>query len=280
MWLTSCRSHLSFKGDKMVIDFHTHAFPDTLAERAIASLVKGAKGKYLPCSDGTVSGLLENMEKFKVDISVVQPVITKVSQTKTLNEWAKSICSDKLISFGGIYPHTEDYKADIDFVVSLGLKGLKFHPEYQNFEVYSERMLKIYDYALNKGLILLFHAGFDPAFEPPFHSSPRDFAKIANELRGGTIVAAHLGGQKMWDEVAEELAGSDVYLDTSMGFKYYTKEQFLKILKIHGADKILFGSDSPWSSADEEIEALKALPITKEEKDKILYKNAVKILGL
>ncbi len=264
----------------MVIDFHTHAFPDAIAERAIASLVAGSGGKYLPCSNGTLSGLKNNMEKFGVDISVVQPVITKASQLNTLNNWARDICCENIISFGGIYPHTEDYKADIDFVVSLGLKGLKFHPEYQNFEVYSKEMLKIYDYALNKGLILLFHAGFDPAYKPPFKSCPKDFAKISKEMGGGKIVAAHLGGQQQWDEVAEHLAGSDIYLDTSMGFKYYTKEQFLKILEIHGADKILFGSDSPWSRADEEIKTIKALPISDEDKEKILYKNAKKLLGI
>jgi len=264
----------------MVIDFHTHAFPDGLAERAIASLVSGSGGKYPPHSDGTLSGLINNMDKFGVDISVVQPVITKASQLKTLNEWAKSIESDRIISFGGIYPHTEDYKADIDFVCSLGLKGLKFHPEYQNFWVDAPEMLKIYDYALSKDLILLFHAGFDPAFPPPYRSNPKAFANIAREMQGGTIIAAHLGGQQQWDKVVEELAGEDIYLDTSMGFKYYTKEQFLKIVEKHGADKILFGSDSPWSRADEEIAELKKLSLSEEQLQNILYKNAVRLLGL
>ena len=264
----------------MIIDFHTHAFPDGLAERAIASLVKGSGGKYPPHSDGTLSGLIHNMDKFGVDISVIQPVITKASQLKSLNEWAKSIESDRIISFGGIYPHTTDYKADIDFVCSLGLKGLKFHPEYQNFIVDGKEMLKIYDYALSKDLILLFHAGFDPAFPPPYRSNPIAFAKIAREMKGGKIVAAHLGGQQQWDGVAEHLAGENIYLDTSMGFKYYTKEQFLKIAEKHGTDKILFGSDSPWSRANEEIAVLKSLPIAADQLENILYKNAQKLLGI
>lgn len=264
----------------MIIDFHTHAFPDAIAERAIAGLVKASRGMYPPCSDGTVSGLLSNMADFGVDISVVQPVITKVSQTQTLNKWAESICSDKLISFGGIHPDTEDYKADIDLVCSLGLKGLKFHVEYQNFVVDEPRMLKIYDYAFEKGLIVLHHAGFDPAYKPPFKSDPKRFAHIAKEMRGGTLVVAHLGGQKQWDEVEEHLAGTNVYLDTSMGFKYYSAEQFLRIVKAHGADKILFGSDSPWSRAGEEIASIRSLPISDGDKEKILSLNAKKILGI
>ena len=132
---------------ELVIDFHTHAFPDKIAERAIASLVSGCNGEYMPCSDGTVSGLVDNMDKFGVDISVVQPVITKPSQTQTLNLWAREITGERLISFGGIHPATDDYKRDIDFVCELGLPGIKLHPEYQQFEVDAPHMLKIYDYA-------------------------------------------------------------------------------------------------------------------------------------
>ncbi len=264
----------------MVIDFHTHAFPDAIAERAIAGLVKSSGGLYPNCADGTVSGLLGNMEKFGIDISVVQPVITKVSQTKTLNEWARGICSDKLISFGGIHPDTDNYKADIDFVCSLGLKGLKFHVEYQNFVLDDPKMLKIYDYAFEKGLIVLHHAGFDPAYPPPYRSSPKQFANVAKQMRGGVLVAAHLGGQKQWDEVEEHIVGTGIYLDTSMGFGYYSREQFLRIVRGHGADKILFGSDSPWSRADEEISAIRSLPISEGDKEKILSGNAKRLLGI
>jgi len=264
----------------MIIDFHTHAFPDAIAERAIAGLVRSSGGLYPPCADGTLGGLKENMKNFGVDISVVQPVITKGSQLKTLNEWAQNICSQSIISFGGIYPHTEDYKADIDFVCSLGLKGLKFHVEYQNFVLDDPKMLKIYDYAFEKGLIVLHHAGFDPAFPPPFRSSPKQFAHVAKEMRGGVLVAAHLGGQKQWDEVEEYIVGSDIYLDTSMGTEYYPTDQLVRIIKNHGADKILFGSDSPWSRADREIAAIRALDISDEDKEKIFSGNAKRLLGI
>ncbi len=264
----------------MVIDFHAHAFPDKIAERAIASLVQGCNGEYMPCSNGTLSGLLNNMNEFGVDISVVQPVITKPGQTVTLNNWAKEITCDRIVSFGGIHPQTDDYKRDIDFVCELGLPGIKLHPEYQQFYVDTPEMLKIYDYALSKGLILLFHAGYDPAYPPPFHSSPKQFAEISRKMQGGKIVVAHLGGQRQWDDVERYLAGTDVYMDTSMGMSYYPHEQFLRIVEKHGADKILFGSDSPWSRADEEIKAINSLPLSQEEKEMIFHKNAERLLEL
>ncbi len=262
----------------MVIDFHTHAFPDAIAQRAITSLCEKCGGQYIPCSDGTVNGLLDNMTAFGVDISVVQPVITKQSQTESLNLWAQGICSDRLVSFGGIFPHTDDYKRDIDFVCSLGLKGIKLHPEYQQFTVDAPEMLRLYDYALSRGLMILFHAGEDPAYPPPVHSSPKQFAAISKAMQGGVMIAAHLGGIRQWDDVERYLVGANIYLDTSMGFSYYPHEQFLRIVKAHGADKILFGSDSPWSKAGEEITTLQSLSLTEQEKAQILYKNAERLL--
>ncbi len=264
----------------MVIDFHTHAFPDTLAERAIASLVKSSGGAFPPCSDGTLRGLISNMDRFGVDVSVLQPVITKPSQTRTLNEWAAGAQSDRIISFGGIHPHTDDFRRDIDFVKSLGLKGLKFHCEYQDFSVDSPEMLRIYDYAFEQGLMMIHHAGFDPAFKAPFRSSPEQFKNVARSMKGGVLIVAHLGGQKQWDDVERHLVGENVYIDTSMGFKHYSREQFLRIVGAHGAERILFGSDSPWSSADEEIETIGSLPLNDTEKQMILYKNAQKLLKI
>lgn len=288
----------------MIIDFHAHIFPDELAPKAIHTLTSNIDNLYVPVHDGTADGLLKNMNDWNIDISVIQPVITKQSHFKKINEWAAGICSEyseyskyseyseysshakRIISFGGIFPHTDDYKRDIDFVAGLGLKGLKFHAQYQDFILDDDYMLKIYDYALSKGLIILHHAGFDPAYHPPFNSSPRQFARVAREMRGGIIVAAHLGGHAQWDDVEKYLPGSGIYLDTSMGFEYFPHDQFLRIVKTHGSDKILFGSDSPWSNAKREAEHLKnfLLPenskISENDIDAILYGNAKRILNL
>ncbi len=265
----------------MIIDFHTHVFPDKIAQRAIASLVKGCQGAYNPCTNGRLCELTQKMQEFKIDLSVVMPVVTSPSQTQSINLWAKEITdNEKIISFGGIHPATDDYKRDIDFVASLGLKGIKLHPEYQQFELDAPEMLKIYDYALSKGLILMFHAGFDPAYPPPIHSSPKQFKAVSEAMRGGSIIAAHLGGQKQWDDVEKYIVGTDILIDTSMGSQYYPKEQFLRIVKNHGADKILFGTDSPWSCADGEIAFINSLPLSDIDKDKIFYKNAQRLLKI
>jgi len=262
----------------MIIDFHTHVFPDELAKKTISKLASGVTIQFSPVSDGTASGLLKNMDDWGIDVSVIQPVITKQSQVRKVNEWVAGLDSDRIISFGGIFPHTDDYKRDIDFVAGLGVKGLKFHPEYQNFIVDDDYMLRIYDYALSKGLILFYHAGHDPGFPPPFKSSPQQFARVERAMSGGIIIAAHLGGAGQWGDVEKYLAGGNIYIDTAMGFEYFTRGQFLRIMEKHGPDKILFGSDAPWSNAGTEIAHIKSLPIPEEAKDAILGGNAERIL--
>ena len=267
----------------MVIDFHTHIFPDALAPRARQSLMDNTAkfgNNYVAFTEMTHDSLLEYMDKWGIDISVTQPVVTKPSQTVTTNTWAAQTAGERIVPFGGIHPDTDDYKRDIDLVSSLGLKGIKLHAEYQGFYPDEKRMLHIYDYAFSKGLIILHHGGFDPGMPEPFKSTPKRFAKMLDEVPGGVFVIAHLGGHAMWGDVEQYLVGRDVYLDTSMGFECFPTEQFLRIVKNHGADKILFGSDSPWSNASKEIEILRSLPLDENEKEQILSLNAKRLLGL
>ncbi len=264
----------------MIIDFHTHIFPNKIAMLAYETLCKNAKSAgYEPIHNLTKTALLEKMDEYKVDLSVVCPVATKPTQSEKNLIWGKEEESERLCFLAGLFPDAESWKKNVDTAISLGYKGIKLHPEYQNFILYSEEMLPLYDYAFSKGLFILFHAGYDPVGTEPFKSNPEMFRKLADKFKGAKIVVAHFGGHAQWDAVEDCLAGSDVYLDTSMGFKYFSEKQFLNILAKHGEDKILFGSDSPWSNTGDEIECLKAMPISDEAKEKIFNKNAKKLLG-
>ena len=264
----------------MVMDFHTHILTDDLAPKAREVLIKDAGNAYTHCTDMTKGGLLAYMDAHGIDKSVVLPIVTKQHQTVTINEWARSICDDRITAFGSIFPHTNDYKRDIDLVCSLGLKGIKLHPEYQYFDVDDEHMMPIYEYALKKGLMIVWHAGYDPIGTPPYRSNPAMFAYVADRMQGGVLVAAHLGGQSQWEDVLRNLVGKNIYLDTSMASKFCPRELFEQIVKAHGADNVLFASDSPWSEAGVEVERLKSYDFTDEEKEMIFHGNAERLLGL
>ncbi len=265
----------------MIIDFHTHAFSEVIAEKAYHSLVKNGGGKHVPIrSDLTRGALIKYMDDNGIDVSVVMNIATKPHQAAIINKWASENNDLRTLMFGSVHPDSEDWKGDIDNIVRLGLKGIKFHAEYQRFVLDEERMLRIYDYAINRGLIILHHAGYDPVGTFPYRTSPKRFAHVLDVLGGGKFVAARFGVQSQWEEVGEYLAGRDIYFDTSMGFPYYGEDTFLRIAEAHGYGKILFGSDNPWSDAKSEIERIKALPISEDKKQAVLGGNAAKLLGL
>ena len=264
----------------MVIDFHTHIFPEKIAARTIALLEE--KGGLTAATDGTLDGLLHSMEKSGVDLSVVLPVVTKPSQFESIQTFAKSVneqYAGKLISFGGIHPDTVDYKKEIDTICELGLPGIKIHPDYQGVMIDDERYVRIIRYADEKGLIILTHAGIDIGMPEPVHCPPDRMRKVLDEVKPKKMVLAHFGGWKQWEEVYEYLAGENVWLDTAFTHGYIAKEQFLKIYEKHDKSKILFATDSPWSDAKEGIRWIKSLGLSFEETEAILSGNARRLLG-
>ena len=265
----------------MIIDFHTHIFPDKIAARTIEALE--AKAGLTASTDGTLNGLLASMEAAGVDMSVILPVVTKPSQFETVNTFAASVNEQyqgKLLSFGGIHPDTEDYKKELDRIKELGLKGIKIHPDDQGVMIDDVRYMNIIEYADALGLIILTHAGIDIGLPDPVHCPPDKMRKVIDKLHPQKMVVAHYGGWKQWEEVYEYLAGVNLYLDTAFTFDYIEEDMFYKIMDKHGHDKILFATDCPWGYQKKDVESLIKLNLTGEVKEKIFYKNAEKLLKI
>ncbi len=264
----------------MYIDFHTHAYADKIAKRTIDALVATAK---MPCiTDGTVAGLVSALDKNGVEKAVVLPIATKPSQHEVVNSWAKQIESDRLIPFGSVHPFGEDAIEYIEKIKESGLKGIKLHPDYQGFEFDDKNVYPIYKKCAQLGLIVIIHAGYDPVSPDKIHATPRMIANVMNDIPDLTLVCGHLGGMNLWDEVYETLAGNfeSLYFDTAFVSSFIDFELFEKIVRKHGAQKILLASDMPWENTKNEIEAIEKMNLTAKEKSLIFSENAKRILGL
>jgi uncharacterized protein len=261
-----------------IIDFHTHCFPDDLAPRAMGKL--SAAANITPATDGTLSGLKRSMDKAGISVSVVLSIATKPEQTTNVNSWAARVQDDAIIPFGSLHPDFPGWREEIARMVELGIQGVKFHPDYQDFYVDDPRMFEIYEAMAAAGLIVLFHAGLDAAYEPPFRCTPPRLRRVLNAFPGGKFVAAHLGGFKHWDEVEEHIVGQKVFLDTSFSLGHMTAEQWARICKAHGFDRILFGTDTPWADQSSEVEQLRAQKLPDQDFKKVMRDNAAGLLGL
>lgn len=267
----------------MLIDFHTHIFPERIAERALMKLTEGIKNTQgyeilSPNTDGTLDGLRRSMKENCVDISVVMPIATTTGQSKSINAFAKEITSEDVISFGSLHPYQEDADSVLEGICEMGLRGIKLHPEFQGFFADEPVIFNIVKRAKSLGLFVTFHCGVDYGFHPPVRCTPERLARIIEKTGGENMICAHLGSFLLWEDVYKLIAGSPVYMDMSMTSGYIDKGLFRDIIKKHGADKILFGSDSPWQSPSQSLALLSETALTEEEKELIKYKNALQIL--
>ena len=190
---------------------------------------------------------------------VVCPVATNIRQPEKINRLSVELNEKReetrLFYFGAIHPDCENYKQIIDEIVAMDLKAIKIHPDYQNTFFDDEKYIRLMDYAAERILNLWKH------------------------IQPEKLILAHMGGWKMWDEVEEKLLGLPFYLDTAVvlnpifPFKL-ENEQFVRMVRKHGADRILFGTDSPWYDQTKAVNDFNNTDLTQEEKDKIFGKNA------
>lgn len=263
----------------MLIDFHTHCFPDKIAEKAISKL-SFASGGLNPYTDGTVSGLEKTMGENGVDTAVVLNIATNADQQKNVNTFAASINNEKnIFSFGSVFPKSENAIEELENIKASGLKGVKLHPDYQGFSVDDPELKPIYKKISQLGLITVFHAGFDYGFPPPYGGTPEKMLKALSWF-DSPVVAAHWGGINCNQEVLDKLCGTDIYFDTSFGYSMLPKYYVEKIIEKHGTDKILFGTDTPWHTASMEMRLFNSLNLAQSEMDKITHQNALKLLGI
>ena len=230
--------------------------------------------------DGTPGALDESCRQNGIDRALVMPVATRPDQVAGINRWAYSLMQKKtfphLQFFGAIHPQYEGWAAELQRLHAWGFKGIKLHPDYQDFYVDEERMFPLYSLALELGLIILFHAGRDPAFEE-IHCPPHRLAALRRRLPGGVMVAGHMGGENA-AEVEEYLLGLDLYLETSMTLTDLPAERVRRWIAVHGAEKILFGSDSPWTYQAKSLEAVYKLGLTPAQTAAVIGGNARKLL--
>ena len=261
-----------------IIDIHTHVFPDALAPRAMEHLASQAD--VTPCYDGTVQGLRAAMARAGIQTSVVQPIATKPSQVMSINDWALASTDRHTLFFGTIHPEYPDLAGELKRIADAGLPGVKIHGDYQRLFVDDEeRAFPIYEILQTLGLMVLFHAGIDIGIPDPVHASPQRIARVHEAFPDLTLIVAHMGGFRQWDQVETFLIGKPLYLDTSFVMGHAPDALIVRMMRNHGYERILFASDGPWMDSRAQVAWVASLPIPEEAREQIFYHNARKLLA-
>lgn len=275
----------------MIIDFHTHTFPDQIAASAIARL--SYKANIPAYSSGTAGGLLLAERAAGVDRSIILPVATKPEQVHHINDAAAAhnehAFVTNMFSFACIHPDYVDWKQELDRIAARNMRGIKIHPAYQQTDLDDPKYLRILERAGELGLIVVTHAGLDIGFPGCLCCTPEKARNALRRVGTVTLVLAHMGGWRCWDEVPEQLADTSALLDTSFSLcpaaadgdsQWLSDEAFVDLVHAFGAERILFGTDSPWTDPQAELRHIRALPLSEEEKAAILGGNAKRLLRI
>lgn len=272
--------------DFPVIDSHVHLYPDALAPRVTPALA--ARFGNPPAFDGTVNGCRDQAARAGIVLSVNLPVATDPGHVDHTNAFWHAYATSRpgtvgesqVLSLAALHPLTPDLPDVIAQLVRDGFRGIKFHPEYQHFRFNDAALDDTWAALAEHGLVAYLHAGGERVFQPPFHSTPHEIATLHRRFPKLRIVAAHLGGFGMWDECEEVLIGQDVWLDLSHTFFWMDDAQILRMIHAHGPHRILFGTDAPWQTPAQVLDAFLALPMNDEERRRICYDNAAELLRL
>ena len=282
----------------MIIDMHTHIFPDAIADRAVSRLRAGSHTRAF--LDGRGASLRESALQAGIDLSVVLPVATSAHQVEHINLRAVKIreteAETRVTSFGAAHPEDPDWKKHLDQAAAAGLQGIKIHPPYQEVDADDPRYLRILNRAGELGLLVVTHAGLDVGLPGAEQSTPEKLRRALRAVGPVRLICAHMGGWGCWERVCDALCDTSARIDTSFslgpmtpagdGYPWTEKtlarldpETFCAMIRAFGADRVLFGTDSPWSDQAGEVQAFRRLPLTEEEKTLILGENARLLLG-
>ena len=296
-----------------IIDFHTHTFPDRIAEAALDSLQKASESKAH--TDGTVRALESSMQEAGIDVSIVLPVVTNPVKASSMNNYAarqNDLYFEKGLSFaepdknhepfvfsiGGIHPDTPSLREVLTEVKNLGLKGIKLHPDYYGTMFNDIRIKRIIDIASELDLFVITHAGMDIGLYPPICCTIDSIIDVIEDVRPSRLILAHMGGWMNWEEVTERLApylsgnaapeGVNIYLDTAFSigkidwldntmhkpYHQMSDDMFRRMVSTFGSDKILFATDCPWAEQKDYVDRMKNMGLSEKELEDIFCNTA------
>lgn len=264
----------------MIIDTHAHIFPAKIAFSAVEATAKFYLGGNTPSRPtlaqmlshgGTPEELLVCAKRAGIDRMVVSSTATSSKQVAAITDFIGSQCAlhPEFIGLGSMHIDYPDFETECERMRSLGLHGIKLHPDIQRFAVDDRRMLPLYEIMQAKNMFLLSHTG-DTRFD---FSGPRRMLRLAEMFPRMNFVCAHFAGWSEWELARKILRRDNIYMDTSSTIGFSGPETAKKAFSVFDPSHIFFGTDYPMWDPESELETIRSLGLPEDVLEGVLGKN-------
>ena len=279
----------------MIVDCHTHLwrYPGELTDELVEEMAIVRNKAF----DATITPEMHRQAVSQVDRAIVfglrAPATGFLCENETVAEYVKS-GPDRLIGFGSVCPTEDGAVEEVERAKrELGLRGLKLSPIYGNWHPHEDRASAVFAKAESLGMPVIFHQGTTfPRKARLMLAGPLLLDDVAIKFPKLKMVIAHLGHPWEVDTIALIRKQPNVFADVSALF--YRPWQFYNSLRLaveYGvADKLLFGTDYPFTTFDESAAGLRrVVDLSGEMKlpelpgdlpDQILHRDTLALLGL
>jgi predicted TIM-barrel fold metal-dependent hydrolase len=261
----------------VIVDCHMHVWPDHIADAMQSQRPSGMPLRF----DGKLSGLLRTMDEAGIDKGLALGVGIKASVVARTNEFIGTVPRDRLVPMGTVHPELS-VDENISSLKDNGIVGVKLHPLFQSLSLADPRVRDICAALAEAGMPVISHVGAGGDADANDRGAPAALRALADGLPTLNLIACHYGGYHRLDAAEEHVVGSRVTLETSWPptLAELDEERLVALIRRHGADRVVFGSDWPMADPAAEIAAIRNLGLTEDEVDGILGGNVTRLLGL
>ncbi|WP_328810498.1 amidohydrolase family protein [Rhodococcus sp. NBC_00294] len=261
----------------MIIDAHCHVWPDDIARKVLANRPVGLD----PVHDGTLDGLRRTMDAAGIDMAMTLAVANVGRTVRRTNEFVGQVDRSRFIPFGTVHPDLT-VEENLAALRDNGVVGVKLHPLFQEVAFSDERTREILIALAENDIPVIAHVGSGGDDHQNANGAPENLHAMLSDITGLRLIAAHYGGYQVLDEAEQWSVGTSAYLETSWppSMGVLDPERVIAIIRRHGADRVLYGSDWPMTDPATEIAAVRALGLSPEEESGILGGNLARLLGI
>lgn len=213
-------------------------------------------------------------------------------RVKRRNEWTHQIANahPQLIAFPSVDPlmGEESMVQELrDKLDNFAARGLKIHPAEGCFFPNDPVLWPVYQVCQDRNIPIISHSGRWITESVENFAQPVHFTDVLKAFPKLTLVIAHLGAPFFEESIDLSKKFSNLYFDTSAtihggagGEEALSDEDAVRLIRKIGTDRVMFGSDFPWSHPGQDLKRFVGLKFTEEEKKAILAKNAKRILKI